>query len=72
MVYNIAAVNKMLQRLKRNPYKFYPDMRNYCSDTLQLNSKNSFLFCTEVVFICDMCYIAKILECTSWNCGFSL
>jgi len=36
----------MLQRFKCNQYKLYPDLRNYCSDILQLNSKISYLFCS--------------------------
>jgi hypothetical protein len=62
----------MVQKVKCNLHKRYPNLRKYCSDALQLNSKNSFLFCTKAVVICDMCYIAEVMKCTSYSCGFSL
>jgi len=61
-----------VQRVKCNLYKRYPGLRNCCSDTLQLNSKNSFLFRTKAVVICDMCYVDKVIKCTSCSCDISL
>ena len=68
----MAAVHRTVQRVKCNLYKRYPDLRNCCSDTFQLNSKNSFLFYTEAVVICDMCHIDKVIKCTPCSCDFSL
>jgi len=68
----MAAINRTMQRVKCNLYKRYPGLRNCCSDTLQLNSKNVFLFCKKALVICDMCYIDKVTKCTSCSCDFSL